>query len=168
MGVLPSNTNAITWRYTLWHWRAISLFSCPFEVMGVSRRIFMLTLNSGEQSGLEVSRATDQDLQRWMSQMEKERPEDWAIMPSPRGYVNGHLEREWFNFVRESVERKITKLEGYFPAARHDLLISDDTRGGAGDRQKVVAILDSWARDLKRKESRLGKISIVAALDVLL
>ena len=55
----------------------------------------------------------------------------------------------------------------YRLATRHDLLISDDTRAGAGDRRKVLALLAPWARDFKRKEPRLGKISVAASLDVL-
>jgi hypothetical protein len=38
---------------------------------------------------------------------------------------------------------------------------------GAGDRRKVVAILAPWVNQLRQKEPRLGKISVVASLDVL-
>jgi hypothetical protein len=128
---------------------------------------FMLRWESGETAGLEVTRATDQSLQRWLSRSEKEYPGGRAIMPSPLGYWGDQLEDEWCNFVREAIEKKVAKLSEYRSAARHDLLISDDTRAGAGDRRKVLALLAPWARDFKRKEPRLGKISVVASLDVL-
>ena len=55
----------------------------------------------------------------------------------------------------------------YRPASRYDLLVADDTRAGAGERRKALALLAPWARDLKRKEPRLGIISAVASLDIL-
>lgn len=58
-------------------------------------------------------------------------------------------------------------LPGYVAVSRCDLLVSDDTRMGAGDRRKVLSFLSSCARELKQREPRLGKISVVASLDVL-
>jgi len=143
------------------------LLPYPLEVVEDESPDFMLTWESGEAAGLEVTRATDQSLQRWLSRAEKEHPDGWATMPSPLGYAGDQLEDEWCNFVREAIEKKVNKLSKYGPAVRHDLLVSDDTRAGAGDRRKVLALLAPWARDLKRKEPRLGKISVVASLDVL-
>jgi hypothetical protein len=143
------------------------LLSYPIVVAEDESPDFILIRESGETAGLEVTRATDQDLQRWLTRAEKEHPGGRAIVPSPMGYAGDRLENEWCNFVREGIEKKVAKLCEYRPAARHDLLISDDTRAGSGDRRRVLAILAPWARDLKRKEPRLGKISVVASLDVL-
>ena len=143
------------------------LLSYPFEVVEDESPDFMLAWESGETAGLEVTRATDHELQRWLSRVNEEHPERLTIMPSPLGYAGDQLEDEWCNFVRDAIEKKVAKLREYKSVAFHDLLISDDTRGGAGDRGKVLARLDPWARELKRKEPKLGKISAVASLDVL-
>jgi hypothetical protein len=143
------------------------LLSYPFQVVVEESPDFMLTWDSGETAGLEVTRATDHELQGWLSRMDKGYPKRLAIMPSPLGYAGDQLEDEWCNFVRDAIERKVAKLSEYKPVVCHDLLISDDTRGGAGDRRKVLARLDPWARELKLKEPKLGKISVVASLDVL-
>jgi hypothetical protein len=82
------------------------------------------------------------------------------------GYGGDQLEKEWCDLVRKAIEKKVAKLSGYRPASRYDLLVSDDTRTGAGDRRKVLAILTPWARELKQKEPKLGKVSVVASLDV--
>ena len=89
------------------------------------------------------------------------------MIGSPFGYAGDRLEQEWCSLVRDAIKKKFAKLDHYKPAARHDLLISDDTRAGAGDRRKVLALLTPWVRDLKRQKSRLGKISATASLDIL-
>jgi hypothetical protein len=48
---------------------------------------FMLTWPSGEMTGLEVTRATDQTLQQWLSRTEREHPKGAAKMFSPLGYA---------------------------------------------------------------------------------
>jgi len=141
------------------------LLSYPVEVVEGESPDFMLTQKFSEMAGLEVTRATDRDLQRWLGRADN--MEGRTLVPSPLGYAGDQLENEWCNFVREALEKKVAKLSAYRSAARHDLLVSDDTRAGAGDRRKVLARLAPWARELKRKESRLGKISVVASLDVL-
>jgi hypothetical protein len=143
------------------------LLSYPLKVMEDEGPDFMMTWKSGEATGLEVTRATDQDLQRWLTRAGKEHPERSAMIASPFGYAGDQLEQEWCSLVREAIKKKVAKLDQYKPAARHDLLVSDDTRAGAGDRRKVLALLTPWARDLKRPESKLGKISAAASLDIL-
>jgi hypothetical protein len=144
-----------------------NLLSYPVNVMEDESPDFMLTWKSGEATGLEITRATDQELQRWLSRTEKEHPDASTIVASPFGYVGDQLEREWCSLVREAIEKKVAKLYEYKPAARHDLLVSDDTRAGAGDRRKVLALLAPWGRHLKREGARLGKISAAASLDIL-
>jgi hypothetical protein len=143
------------------------LLSYPFKVTEDESPDFMLTWKSGETTGLEVTSATDQELQRWLTHAEKERPDGSPMMASPFGYVSDQLEREWCGFVREAIEKKVAKLDEYKPAARHDLLVSDDTRAGAGDRRKVLELLAPWAHHLKREGARLGRISAAASLDIL-
>jgi hypothetical protein len=140
------------------------LLSYPIEVLEGESPDFTLTWKSGETTGLEVTRATDQELQRWLTRAGNADTERTA---SFSGYAGEQLEHGWCGFVREAIEKKVAKLRKYRDAARHDLLVVDDTRAGAGDRRKVLALLDPWSRELKRKESKLGKISVVASLDVL-
>jgi hypothetical protein len=143
------------------------LLSYPIEIAENESPDFIVTTKSAESTGLEVTRATDQDLQRSLTRAQKDHLNGGAFMPSPLGYAGDRLEDEWCNFVREAIEKKVAKFGDYSSASRCDLLISDDTRAGAGDRRKVLSRIDPWARDLKQKVSTLGKISVVASLDVL-
>lgn len=143
------------------------LLSYPLTVAEGEAPDFLVTWKSREATGLEVTRATDQELQRWLTRAEKEHLDVATMMFSPSGYVGDQLEREWCGFVREAIEKKVAKLDKYKAVERCDLLVSDDTRAGAGDRRKVVELLSNWARDLKRREPRLGKISFAASLDIL-
>lgn len=128
---------------------------------------FILTWKSGETTGLEVTRATDEELQRAMTRAEKEHLKGPTMVASPLGYASDQLEAEWCVLVQKAIEKKVAMLSGYKPASRYDLLVADDTRMGAGDRRKVLAILTPWARETKQREPKLGKISVVASLDVL-
>lgn len=141
--------------------------SYPLKVREWERPDFMLTWNSDETIGLEVTRATDREVQRWITRAEKEQLKGSAMMVSPYGYGGDQLEEEWCVLVREATEKKVAMLPGYRAVSRCDLLVCDDTRMGAGNRRKVLAILTPWARELKQREPRLGKISVVASLDVL-
>lgn len=143
------------------------LLPFPLKVVEDEAPDFMLKWESGEATGLEVTRATDHELQRWLTHAETKHLDGSAMIASPFGYADDQLEREWCGFVQDAIENKVAKLNQYKPAARYDLLVSDDTRAGAGERRKVLALVTPWARDLKRRESRLGKISVAAALDIL-
>ncbi len=143
------------------------VLSYPLKVLERERPDFILTWKSDETIGLEVTRATDKEVQRWITRAEKEHPEGWATMASPLGYAGDQLEDEWCVCVRKAIAKKIAMLPGYRAVSRCDLLVSDDTRMGAGNRRKVLAILTPWARELKQREPGLGKISVVASLDVL-
>jgi len=143
------------------------LLPYPLKVLECESPDFMLTWPSGVRTGLEVTRATDQTLQQWLSRTEKEHPKGAAKMFSPLGYAGDQLEKEWCDFARGAIQKKMVMLGQYRSASRHDLLIADDTRAGAGERRKVLAVLGPWVRDLKRTEPRLGVISAVASLDIL-
>jgi hypothetical protein len=139
----------------------------PLKVVEGDSPDFMLVGKSGQKTGLEVTRATDENLQTEISHAENEEPNGWAFLASLHGGVSDELEREWCALVREAVEKKRPKFAKYRPASRYDLLIPDDTRMGAGDRRKVIEMLNPWVRDLKEREPRVGRISVVASLDVL-
>ncbi len=141
---------------------------------------FMLTWPSGELTGLEVTRATEQWLQRTMTASEKEygrrtievavsgeEPEPVCIPLSQRGWVGDEAEGEWRSLVQRAIEQKLAKLPQFRPASRHDLLIYDDTPLPAIDRRKVLAAISPWARKLHDKSPTFGKISVVISLDVL-
>ena len=143
------------------------LLSYPLKVSERESPDFMLGWESSETTGLEVTRATDEEIQAAMSRAAKKHPEGWALVASPLGYAGNQIEEEFCAVLRKCVEKKAAKFPSFSPAPRYDLLIADDTRAGAGDRHKVVAILTPWARELKQKELKLGRISVVAGLDVL-
>jgi hypothetical protein len=143
------------------------LLPYPLLVLESESPDFMLTWKSGETTGLEITRATDHELQKWLSRVGNQRPEGCAKGFPSFGYAGDQLEREWCDVVREAIEKKTRMLSEYKPAVRHDVLVSDDTRAGAGGRRKVLALLEPWARELKRADTRLGKISVAASLDVL-
>ncbi len=143
------------------------LLSYPIKGEEGERPDFMLTWKSGETTGLEISRATDEELQRWMTQAQKKRPEGSAMRASPGGYAGDQIEEEWCALVRCVIKKKVAMFSNYRPALRYDLLIPDDTRTGAGDRRKVLAILAPWASELNHSTPKLGRISCVTSLDVL-
>ena len=143
------------------------LLPYPLKVLEAESPDFMLIWPSGEMTSLEVTRATDQTLQQWLTRSEKEHAEGAAKMFSPLGYAGDQLEKEWCDFARLAIEKKITMLGRFRSASRYDLLLADDTRAGAGERRKVLSLLAPWTRDLKRKEPRLGVISAVVSLDIL-
>lgn len=144
-----------------------SLLSYPLNGEEGDSPDFMLTWKSGDTTGLEVTRATDEGLQRAMTRAERKHAEGSVMMASPLGYAGDQIEEEFCALVQEIVEKKIAKFPGYRPASRYDLLVPDDSRMGAGDRRKVLAILTPWVHELKQGEPNLGKISVVASLDVL-
>jgi hypothetical protein len=143
------------------------LLKFPLEVREGDSPDFVFVHKSAEAVGLEVTRATDEGIQAAISHEERAHPGGSAMIVSPHGYAGDELERQWCVFIRKAVEKKAAMLTGYRPAARYDLLVSDDTRMGAGDRRKVLAMLDPWARNLKQQQPRLGKISVAASLDIL-
>lgn len=141
---------------------------------------FMLTWKSGERTGLEVTRATEQWAQRVATLAEREyeqrkakagesgdEPEPVCIPPSRRGSVGDEPEREWCYLIYRAVEQKLAKLSHFRRASRHDLLIYDDTPLPAVDRRKVLAAIKPWFRKFRGKMPTFQRVSVVVSLDVL-
>jgi len=141
---------------------------------------FILTWSSGELTGLEVTRVTEQWLQRTMTTSEKEygrrtvratasgeKPEPVCIPLSQAGWVGDEAEIEWCSLIRRAIEQKFAKLPNFRPVSHHDVLIYDDTPLPAVDRRKVVSVISPWVRRLNEKSPALGKISVIISLDVL-
>ena len=141
---------------------------------------FMLTWPSGELTGLEVTRATEQWVQRAMTASEKEygrrtatavasgeEPEPVCISLSRAGWAGDEAEVEWCLLIRKAIESKLAKLPNFRLASRHDLVIYDDTPLPAIDRRKVLAAINPWARKLNEKKPAFEKISVIISLDVL-
>src|SRR5215469_12566275 len=143
------------------------LLRYPLKVLEGESPDFMLVGKSGEETGLEITRATGEHLEAAMTSAERDPSDGAAIMASSFGYASDQLEREWCALVRAAMEKKVAELPGFKPAARYDVLVPDDTRMGSGDRRKVIQMLTAWVRELKQREPRLGKISVAASLDVL-
>jgi hypothetical protein len=139
----------------------------PLKVIEGESPDFMLVGRSGKETGLEITRATDEQFQMAITRAEKEHPNGSAFVASMAGYVGDQLESEWCALVRETIERKVRKFAKFRTASRYDLIVPDDTRMGAGDRRKVMEILAPWARELREREPKIGKISVIASLDVL-
>jgi hypothetical protein len=141
---------------------------------------FILRWPSGELTGLEVTRATEQWVQRVMTASEKEyrnrvataaasgeEPEPICIPLSRTGWVGDEAELEWCSLIRRAVEQKFAKLPNFRAASRHDLLIYDDTPLPAVDRRKVLTAISPWARRFNEKRPTFGKISVIISLDLL-
>jgi hypothetical protein len=155
------------------------LLDYPFTVRRSESPDFILTEKSSAVVGLEVTRATEQWLQREMTSADREfrrreleaktsgkDPEPVIIVLSELG-LGDEAEGQWCGLMRRAIEGKIAKLSKFASATRHDLLIADDTPLPMVDRREVLAALDSWVRDRKSETPTLGRVSIVISLDVL-
>jgi hypothetical protein len=148
------------------------LLSYPFELREEESPTgelpdFMMMWPSGEAMGLEVTRAAENVVQAAMTHVEKQHPDGALLVPNPAGYAADKLERAFCDLVRRIVEKKIQDKFSKYKVSQCYLLVHDESSIGAGDRRKTVEILKPWARDLKQREPKLGKLSIVASLDVL-
>lgn len=158
------------------------LLAYPFKVeqaIGSESPDFMFAWKSGETAGLEVTRATEQWIQREMTAADREyrrrelaavvsgeEPEGVVIPLSELGWV-GDPEQQWCALVRCAIEKKLAKLAGFRPASSHDLLVCDDTPLPAVDRRKALARLSPWASELRQRTPTFRRISVIISLDVL-
>jgi hypothetical protein len=141
---------------------------------------FMVTSPLGEVTGLEVTRATEQWLQREMKKGEKEfqrresqaaktggEAEPVAILLSTEGWAGDQAEKEWCSIFRAAIERKICKLPNFRSDSRHDLLVYDEAPLPGPDWGKAITAMRPFVRRLQEDNPKLGKISFVVSLDVL-
>lgn len=156
------------------------LLTYPLRVDQGESPDFMVTWPSGKLTGLEVTRATEQWLQRAMTASEEgyrrravevaafgEEPEPLCIPLSHAGWVDDEAEVEWCSLVCRAIEQKLAKLPKFRHAFRYDLLIYDDTPLPTVDRRKVLSLIGPWSRRLNEKSPTFGKISVIISLDVL-
>lgn len=137
---------------------------------------FMLSFCNSEPVGIEATKATTQQMQIGLTENEDEyersraipkgEPEPVGRLMSFEGTAGDSVERNWVEQVREAIERKLKKLPKFRAAARYDLLIYDDTAYGPGDRVLALREIRKVIAELKRGNSRLGKVSIIMSLDV--
>ncbi len=156
------------------------LLTYPLSVEEGESPDFMLTWLSAEVTGLEVTRATEQWVQRAMKESEKEcrkrelaaavtgkEPEPVFIPLSELGWVGDQAETEWCSLFKAAIEKKLSKLSAFRPASRHDLLVYDDTPLPAVHRQKVLSAMHPYLERLQRQNPKLGKTSFVVSLDLI-
>ncbi len=141
---------------------------------------FMLHWRSGETTGLEVTRATAQWLQREATKADREYArrraeaaasgrdaEPVSFLLSFSGWAGDQADKEFCCYIRAAIERKLARFHRFTPASRYDLLINDDTPVGGVNRRKVLEELNPWLRECRAKEPRLGVVSIITSLDIL-
>ncbi len=144
---------------------------------------FILRWPSGESTGLEVTRATQESHQKAMTEGEREyrrRTVEARASGIPRkpvsipldqhGWLEGEAKAKWCSLFQTAIEEKLGKIRtsGLFkPASRHDLLVYDDTPLVGMDRQAVITLMEQWVRDLPQVETSFAQISIISSLDVI-
>lgn len=132
------------------------MLNFPIKVEQGESPDFMLTWPSGERAGLEVTRATTEDLQKTLTEMDKEflrceakakaagievlpLPADEGVILMPRavaepmciaqeplGLMGNECEPRWCGQVLKAVRRKLKKLAKFRAASYHNLLINND------------------------------------------
>jgi len=155
------------------------MLAYPLRVEEGESPDFMLTWDSGETTGLEVTRATEPSLQSAMTAADHEsarreseaaksgvEPEPVVITPSLLGYANDEPERLFCWLVGETIEKKLDKLSKFKAASSCELLIADDLPVGA-DSRAAFAAMREWIRSLQpRAGCAFAKISVIKSLDV--
>jgi hypothetical protein len=139
---------------------------------------FILSFAGCESIGVEATKATTQQTQISLTEIEDEyqraraasngEPEPVGRLVSFEGLAGDSVEKNWVKQIRDAIERKLKKLPKFRRAARYDLLIYDDTPYGPGDRVVALREVRKIVEKLRRGNSRLGKVSIIISLDVIL
>ena len=136
---------------------------------------------SDKTTGLEVTKATNMWVQREMTKPEAEferrvleaeavgtEAEPVSLLLSQHGWTDNQAAVEWLSFIQNAVQRKLSKLGKFRPSSREDLLVYDDTPLAVIDRPKVFPNLSRWLSETRKANSRLGRVSIIVSLDLLL
>lgn len=160
------------------------LLAYPFKVAQAKQQHespdFILQWSSGQVTGLEVTRATEESFQAYvMTAAERvysrrkagaavsgETTGPVSVLLSEDGWIGDDAEVGWCSFAQKAIEKKLEKLSNFKPASRHDLVIYDDTPLPAVDRRKVIAVLRPWVSSLKATQPQLGTISLIISLDI--
>jgi hypothetical protein len=166
------------------------LLSYPLSVEEFEAHVspdFMIRWPSGELTGLEVTRATEEPLQEKKSAARKEyrrrkieaatsrtEPIPVTIPLSKAGWLEGDREKGWCLLFQKAVEKKLDKLRGeppefrskFRPAASYDLLVYDDTPFVGVDLTTVFTGTQQWIRNLPKDQPAFGKISIIMSVDL--
>jgi hypothetical protein len=156
-----------------------ALLSYPLSIAEGESPDFIVTWASGDVTGLEVTRATEQWVQRAMTQSEKEfrrrereagaggEGEPVSIPLSVHGWSGDQAEVQWCSLVQAAIAKKVSMLSNFSPACRYDLLVYDDTPLPAVDRRKVLSAMHPYVKSLQNENSKLGKTSFIVSLDLL-
>lgn len=142
---------------------------------------FLVTWSSGKTTGLEVTKATNMWVQREMTKMEVEfekremeakahgaETEPVSLTLSQHGWSGNQAEAQWLWFIQDAVKRKLSKLTKFRSTSRQDLVVYDDTPLAAIERPKVFPVLSRWLSQTRNVNPRLGRVSIIVSLDLLL
>jgi hypothetical protein len=163
--------------------RALSnagLLTLPINISEGESPDFILLAESGETTGVEVTRATTEDSQRqntgmakahrWLQPHASARGGDAVTIAnvSEAGWVGEEPEEEWCSLIIAALRKKTSMLPKYRPANCYDLLIYDDTPLPGVNRTRAVARLRDPIRELREaKAASFRTISVIASLDVL-
>jgi hypothetical protein len=69
--------------------------------------------------------------------------------------------------MQRAIRKKIAKLANFKSAARHDLLVYDDTPFIGADQRSVITAMHEWVQNLPEDKPAFRKISIIKSLDVI-
>jgi hypothetical protein len=128
---------------------------------------FMIRECGGHSAGLEVTRATSPEIQKWMTEAEKRLPEISSVLLSQAGWAGDSVELEWLQLFECAIRAKVAKLAKFRHAHRHDLLVYDDTPLPSPDRNLVIPELTRYVRAQREKQPLLGRVSVIMSLDVI-
>ncbi len=126
----------------------------------------------GERTGLEVTEATTQDFQKFLTRFERERDLEASL---DDGLIGDIPEREWVDAVISAIDAKVEKIKIYRPARKHDILIysnhpRDFVRGFNGrhpEYQWLAQRTKECATRWRSAEPRFGIVSIIDGQTVL-
>ncbi len=155
------------------------LLTYPFKIEKGQSPDFMLTWQSDETTGLEITRTPDKQFQEKMTKAEREfkdreakaaasgpgaTPVDFS---ADDGLMEGQAEEKFVSDVCKIVEEKLHKLPKYRQAGRHELLIYNDSGGLLSERDKALTRLDGEIRRINAKTTpSFSVISVIMSLDL--
>jgi hypothetical protein len=154
------------------------LLTYPLSVEEGEFPDFMVTWPSAAVTALEVIRATEESVQRAMTENEKEfrtskaaatgeEPEPVSLPLSAYGWGGDQAEAQWCSLYQAAIAKKVRMLSAFKTACWHDLLLYDETPLPVVDRQRILSVMQPYVESLQRENPKLGKTSFIVSLDVL-